>query len=370
MNNDFIIFLHKSNHKQQCSTKSTRCSQFSPWWHCLSVSKSYLRIHLLCSQPRVRKAIIATVDCLFLILYFVTTASNFTVIAPVEMRSAGSFGVLAGSTVTNSGFTTVMGDLGLYPGSSVVGAPGVIGTSYVGTSYALIAKQDLNTAHLDADSRPMTAAMAGDLGGLTLTPGVYKSATSIGITNILYLDAQFRSDAVWIFQVGTLLTVNAYSQVIMINAAPYPNNAPQVWWSCGSSATIATGAIHIGTIMASQSVSVAVGSSTGPLMASIGGVTLLSDSVHVYQPVVAVPSQAPVQGPGSSTQSAGASSSDGSQNASVSAGAVVGLVFMGFLAGLAAMAMCICANKRGDGEAAYHKTDSSKMEVEAHHNAV
>jgi hypothetical protein len=158
----------------------------------------------------------------------------------------------------------------------------------------------LNIAILDAQSRASDAIISGDLGGLTLAPGVYTVATDIAITNILYLDAQHNPNAAWIFQIGTSLTVNNGAKVIMTNVNTVFSSTTNVWWVCGSSATIGTTAEMIGVIMAEQSVSAASGSRTGPLLAYIGAVTLLTNSVTKYEavtPPTAQPTSRPTSFP-------------------------------------------------------------------------
>ena len=123
-----------------------------------------------------------------------TTAATTAGQAPVALGSATTFAVLAGSTVTSTGATTVNGDLGVSPGTAVTGfPPGIVnGTIHVGDPAAAQAQLDLTTAYNDAAGRTVGAiTVAGNLGGQTLTPGLYKSTSSLEISSgDLTLDAQ------------------------------------------------------------------------------------------------------------------------------------------------------------------------------------
>src|SRR5207249_9945955 len=125
----------------------------------------------------------------------------------VPLGSTATFGVLAGTTVTSTGATTVNGDLGVSPGTTVTGAPTVNGTTHLGDPAAAQAQLDLTTAYNDAAGRTNGAiTMAGNLGGQTLTPGLYVSTSSLEISSgDLTLDAQGDANAVFIFQMASTL---------------------------------------------------------------------------------------------------------------------------------------------------------------------
>ena len=101
---------------------------------------------------------------------------------------------------------------------------------------ALQAKSDLTTAYDDAAARTPTATAPADLGGCTLTPGVYKSASSLELTGTLTLDAQGDPNAVFVFQAGSTLITASASRVELVNGAQPCN----VFWQVGSSATLGT----------------------------------------------------------------------------------------------------------------------------------
>ncbi len=125
--------------------------------------------------------------------------------APVNLGTAASFAVLAGTTVTNTGPSTINGDLGVSPGSAVTGfPPGTLnGTQHDADAVALQAQSDLTSAYNDAASRTPAASAPADLSGETLAPGVYKNATSLGLTGTVTLNAEGNPDAVFIFQAGS-----------------------------------------------------------------------------------------------------------------------------------------------------------------------
>lgn len=198
----------------------------------------------------------------------------------VDLGSAADFGVLAGSTVTNTGFTIINGDLGLSPGTSITGfPPGIVnGTIHQTDGVAAQAQLDLTDAYNDAAGRISTGTIAADLGGQILTPGVYTSASSIGLTGVLTLDAQGDPNAVWIFQAGSTLTTASASQVVFINGA----QACNVFWQVGSSATLGTGSDFSGTILALTSITATTGATVdGRLLARNGAVTLDTNTVTV-----------------------------------------------------------------------------------------
>jgi type VI secretion system secreted protein VgrG len=197
---------------------------------------------------------------------------------PVNLNTAGSFTILGASTVTNTGFTIVNGNVGISPGSAVTGfPPGTVvgGALHVADGPAGTAQSDLTAAYIDAAGRTLPAVVAGDLGGLTLPPGLYKSTSSLGITGVLTLDGQGNSNSVFIFQVGSGLTTATSSQVVLIGGA----QAANIFWQVGSSATLGTYSIFNGTIMAQASVSIATGAAlNGRALARTGAVTLDSNT--------------------------------------------------------------------------------------------
>jgi Ice-binding-like len=208
----------------------------------------------------------------------VVVSGAFAAQSPVGLGTAGSFAVLAGSTVTNTGPSTINGDLGVSPGTAVTGfPPGTVnGSIHAADAVAAQAQSDLPTAYNDAASRTPAVTMSGDLGGLTLTPGVYKSSSSIGLTGALTLDGQGNTSAVFIFQVGSTLTTASASHVNLINGA----QACNVFWQIGSSATLGTSSVFTGDILALTSISIDDGVTvSGSALARNGAVTLIDDTI-------------------------------------------------------------------------------------------
>ena len=129
----------------------------------------------------------------------------------IDLGAADGFAVLAGATVTNTGPSTIGGSLGVSPGTAVTGLPAgiVSGDTHSADAVSLQAKADLATAYDAAAARTPATPVPADLGGRTLTPGVYGSASSLGLTGTVTLDAQGDPNAVFVFQAGsTLITAS------------------------------------------------------------------------------------------------------------------------------------------------------------------
>ena len=192
----------------------------------------------------------------------------------VALGTSGSFGILAGSTVTNTGATSVTGDLGVSPGSAVTGFPPgtVSGSTHAADATAATAQTDLTTAFNDAQSRTVgSVSVSGDLTGLTLAPGLYTSTSSLAVSGDLTLTALGNPDAVFIIQTATTLTTGPGSRIILAGGA----KASNIIWVVGTSATLGTNSEFKGTILADQSITVNTGARLdGRAMARTGAVTL------------------------------------------------------------------------------------------------
>jgi hypothetical protein len=208
-----------------------------------------------------------------------TVGSN-AVAAPtaVGLGRSGSFAVLAGTGITNTGPTTITGDIGTFPTTSVTGATSLTlsGTNHAGDSVTQGAKTDLVKAYTTAAGEGPTTAIPADLVGKTLKAGVYHSAAAIGLSGVLTLDAAGNRNAVWVFQAGSTLITASGSKVVMLNGAQSCN----VFWQVGSSSTLGTNSTFIGTIMALTSISLQTGAKLdGRALARNGGVTLDSNTI-------------------------------------------------------------------------------------------
>jgi hypothetical protein len=215
----------------------------------------------------------------------------------VPLGTAGSYAVLGATTVTNTGPTVINGDLGVSPGAAVTGfPPGLVnGTIHAGNAAALQAQSDVTTAYNDAAGRACNVSLTGqDLGGLTLTSGVYCFASSAQLTGTVTLNAQGNPNAVFIFQIGSTLTTASNSTVNLINGAQSCN----VFWQVGSSATLGTTTTFRGNVLALTSNTAATGATVdGRLLARNGAVTLDSNVVTRAQ-CSTPPGTPPGTGPG------------------------------------------------------------------------
>jgi hypothetical protein len=192
----------------------------------------------------------------------------------VPLGSAASYSVLGATGVTNSGATDVSGDLGVSPAGSIVGfPPGVVGGHiHAGDPQAAQAQGDLLLAYTDAAARAPQAGFAGDLNGLTFSPGIYDTAAALALTGALTLDGQGDPNAVFIFQVDAALNTAAASTVSLTGGA----RASNVFWQVNGAAGIGAAASFSGTIMAAGAITIGAGAVVTGNALSIGGTVTLS----------------------------------------------------------------------------------------------
>ena len=197
-----------------------------------------------------------------------------------SLGSAANFAVLAGSTVTNTGPSIIIGSVGVSPGTSITGLPAGQpnpGSIHSNDAVAMLAQSDLTIAYTSLAGMVCGTNLTGqDLGGQTLTPGVYCFNTSAQLTGTLTLDGQGNSNAVFVIQMGSTLTTASNAALNLIGAAQVAN----VYWLVGSSATLGTGTALGGNIVAQASITLTTGASlTGRALARDGAVTMDTNTV-------------------------------------------------------------------------------------------
>lgn len=270
--------------------------------------------------------ILVSVQIIILVFVIILIPSKvFAAHATVDLGTAEDFAILAGSAISDTGTTTIIGDVGLSPTTGAA-ITGLLTTEVTGTIYAVdsagpagsagnnpglltLAKNDLTTAYNDAAGRTTTATVATNLGGTTLTDGTYIAASntfSITGGQTLTLDGEGNADAVFIFKMGTTLVTGSSSSVVLVNGA----QACNVFWQVGSSATLGTSTTMVGNIMADQSITDDGGSTVeGRLMASVAAVTLNNTTVTAAD-CAAVPTPTPTSSAIGSVNSAVGSSTE------------------------------------------------------------
>mmetsp|Transcript_39550 Transcript_39550/g.28578 ORF Transcript_39550/g.28578 Transcript_39550/m.28578 type:complete len:255 (-) Transcript_39550:157-921(-) len=200
---------------------------------------------------------------------------------PVVLGDAEHFSVLAGAAITNSGASEVIGDVGVSPGTAVTGfGPDVMkhhSSIELASSDGASGKIDLAVAYNDAASRDACPiAKIGELGGMTLTPGLYKSTSGMAVSTDLILDADGDEEAVWIFQMASTFVSAVSAKIVLQNGA----NARNIFWQVGSSGTIGAYSTFEGTMMAHASITLGAGAVVnGRVLARTAAVTMISNNI-------------------------------------------------------------------------------------------
>jgi autotransporter-associated beta strand protein len=200
----------------------------------------------------------------------------------ISLGAAEYVAILGGSTVTNAGPTIVVGNLALSPGVSVTGfPPGMVvgGSIHINDALATQAHADAATAFNELAGMTATTDLSGqDLGGMTLTPGVYYFATAADLNGTLSLDTGGDPNATFVFQIGTTLITGVNSAITLLNG-----NSVNIFWQVGTSATIGVDSVFYGNILADQSITINSGATiNGRALAINGAVTMISDTINGF----------------------------------------------------------------------------------------
>ena len=197
------------------------------------------------------------------------------------LGTAAQFAVLGATAVTNVGPTVVSPDLGVWPGTSITGGALVLGSIHTADDVAKQAQSDVGLAYVSLAAQTCNTDLTGtDLGGLTLTAGVYCFSSSAQLTGELILDGQGDANATFVFQIGSTLTTASGATVLLINGA----TPCSVHWQVGSSATIGTSTSFVGNIFALASVTLTTSAVLqGRALAQTGAVTMDSNTITATQ---------------------------------------------------------------------------------------
>jgi len=234
------------------------------------------------TATRVRAVVaLFLVSAVVAVPWIVRTDAMAAIVPKVPMGTASTFAVLGASTVTNTGNTVLDGSLGLWPGTSITGfPPGIVlppGTTETTTAAAQQGQSDLTAAYNDAAGRPLDAITPADLANQNLQGGVYAGPNKgpLSLTGPLTLDGAGDLNSVFIFQTDSTLTTATGSTVTLINGAQECN----VFWQVGSSATLGSGSVLVGNVLAAVSVTVnSTVTVRGRALALTGAVTLNNDT--------------------------------------------------------------------------------------------
>ena|ERR1700736_76068 len=241
------------------------------------------------SSAQKKHACWSAAACAATLIIFGLLATSWSAAASVvPLGAADNVTILGSSTVTNTGPTTVTGNVALSPGVSVTGFPPgniVNGSIHINDALATQAHADAFTAYGQLVGETLTTNLSGqNLGGMILTPGVYHFDTSAQLTGTLTLDTGGDPNAAFHFQIGTTLTTAVASAITLLNG-----NSVNIFWQVGTSATLDVDSVFYGNILADQSITINTGATVnGRALAINGAVTMDTNTINA--PVVSEPS--------------------------------------------------------------------------------
>ncbi len=198
------------------------------------------------------------------------TTGTASVQASVALGSAVNLGIMATTSISNTGTSTVNGDVSLAPGTLIIGSPQVNGSIDVNDPVSAQAATDLNIAYVYVQNLAPGSAVAGtDLGVAFpdgMPAGIYTATGAMLVSTPLILDAQGNANAVWIFRIGTSLTTAA--DIVLANGA----QAKNVFWVPAQDAQVGAGTHFSGSILAGRNIITGSGAGIdGRLLAGAAG---------------------------------------------------------------------------------------------------
>ena len=188
-----------------------------------------------------------------------TSPSARAAASPVDLGSAASFSVLAGTGVSNTGSATVLAlDLGLSPAGVIAGfPPGTARAIHDKDTAAATAQEDRQAAYDAVVAQTGGTPFAGDQAGAVFTPGLYTSAAAVTNTGTITLDANGDPGALFVFQIGAAMSPAAASKVVLTDGALAHN----VYWQVNGAVAFGAGVKWFGTILTTGAVALGEGAS-------------------------------------------------------------------------------------------------------------
>lgn len=277
-------------------------------------------------RTHIRSARIFAQFMIFALIISLSTLSAYAAQTPVDLGTAGNFVILAKSGVSTTGTTKVVGDIGVSP----VAASYITGFSLIadasnqfsksslvtGKIYAAdyspptpttmtTAISNMQTAYTDAAGRTLpdkTELGAGNIGGMTLAPGLYKWGTGVTIPTDVVLSGS--ATDVWIFQIAQTLDISSGKKIVLAGGA----QAKNVFWQVGGQTTIGTTAAFNGNILSKTAIVMNTGATLNGRALAQTAVTLNANSVLLPTSSTSVTSPPSGSGSGGSGSSGGSNS--------------------------------------------------------------